>query len=231
MRIMRTDRVTLGILVSTLVLSAGIAQADVINERFAFRATVSDQFVYDEIEDDKINTGINESFQEFGGLEISPFSRSGWGGGRDDFLIPNETYAVAGNASFSDAGEFSARLSTDTNAGTVFDFPSSPSASAILSFNITRPMPFELFVNDYYFDNDVGAGQITLRQINGGTLFEAQFDTTSGLVLAGTLGVGEYRLIASSFGTASSDVSISIVPAPGALALLGFAGFAGRRRR
>ncbi|XHC25238.1 hypothetical protein ABWH91_13520 [Phycisphaerales bacterium ac7] len=223
-----------------IAMCTPLAQAGPSDVQIDFVGEIGNQFEWDGTFDDfgnpvYVDTGINESFVASGGLELLPFQADGWGGVMGGFPYPEENIAASGSVESIPENGTEFRMAGASSIQEVLDYPTGgPLVSVALSFTVTQPTAYELFVHDFFYSNDTGAGGVGLYDSDGNIIAATKPLFDIGLIGEGALNAGTYRVNALAYGNADFDFSLRLfpIPAPGTGTLLaGLGWFALHRRR
>ena len=192
---------SLSVVALAVVASGASAEILVASSQSVFDALVAD-------------LGGSVSAQSFAGY--NGFYASGVGGGSGDASWT----ASANGGLYADAGIFS------TN-----------NPDAALTFSFSSPNVFALGGSFFNTNIDFTTGPGLVKVVAGGVSFilssspssSAGFVSTSGAI--SSISILPFGGAASGTYASTTSLSIGVVPAPGAVALLGMVALAGRRRR
>jgi len=171
----------------------------------------SSQSVFDALVVDLGGSVVGQSFANYNG-----FYQSGVGGGSGDAAWT----ASASSGLYAEAGIFS------TN-----------SANELLTFEFSSANVFAIGGNFFNTNQDFSTGPGLVKVVAGGVGFIVSSSTSSFAGFVSTSGsISSITIVpfgGEAVGTYAStnSLSIGVVPAPGAVALLGVAGLLARRRR
>ncbi|MEL6796810.1 MAG: PEP-CTERM sorting domain-containing protein [Planctomycetota bacterium] len=214
-------------------LHAVAAEAQVSDVIISYAADVPNQFAYDPdgpYTPSYVDTGINESFDVTGGLELLPFDRVAIGGGPYAYgFLSQDGVGVSGDGSLSPSGafEFSGRVGAGGSYVTEF---SEFGGSVSIEFTVDSPSPFELSASGSY-DNDYGSAGFSLRSSDGSLLFSQTTFLDFDDLFSGTLEPDTYTLSFGARRLGGVDLEFSVIPAPTTSALLALGASVVLRRR